>query len=273
MNNLTLKQKLVEYLRPLAAGGFCVAFSGGVDSAVLLAACRSLTENVHAITVRTPLHQKAESAEAAALAEVIGCRHMVLHIAEIPESVAKNTPERCYLCKHEIFTSIKAYAAENNLATVVDGTNLDDMSEYRPGRRALAELEITSPLRQCGLTKQQVREIAEEYGLSVARKPSTPCLATRFPYYAELLPELLEKAGELEEFMQKHGFEIVRARIHGNIVRLELPPDRFDEAIQKYGEIVVACKSCGFDYVTLDLEGFRSGSMDILPEQKAGNLI
>ena len=263
------KQNLIEYLRPLAPQGFCVAFSGGVDSAVLLAACCSLTQNVHAVTVQTPLHQKTESAEAADLAAVIGCKHTVIKITSIPDTVAENTPERCYLCKNDIFCRIKAYAAENDLENVLDGTNLDDLSQYRPGLRALAELGIISPLRECELTKQQVREIATEFSLSVARKPSTPCLATRFPYYDKLITEQLAKVGTIEAFMHNLGFAIVRARVHNNILRLELPTDRLAEAVNKYCEIADFCKNLGFAYTTLDLEGFRSGSMDILPEQKS----
>ena len=256
-------QTLTEYLRPLAPQGFCVAFSGGVDSAALLAACRSLTEKVHAVTVKTPLHQKTESTEAAALAAAIGCKHVVLEITEIPEAVAENTQERCYLCKRDIFTRIKTYAAKNGLEHVLDGTNLDDLKQYRPGLKALAELEILSPLRECALTKQQVRKIAEIYSLSVARKPSTPCLATRFPYNDKLIPKQLAKAGAIEEYMRGLGFAIVRARVHGSILRLELPVDRITEAVSQYDTITAFCKELGFDYITLDLEGFRSGSMDI----------
>lgn len=258
-------RRLTEYLKPLAGGGLCVAFSGGVDSAVLLRAACLLGGEVHAVTLCTPFHTRTEPREAAAMAEKCGARHAAIAIEEIPPGLRDNPPERCYLCKRELFERILEYARDNGLASVLDGTNGDDLGQHRPGLAALRELGVKSPLAELGLSKQQVRAIAAELGLEAASKPSAPCLATRFPYGERLTPGKLRQAEEIEEWIRSAlGVPVVRARIHSGIARLEVEPRNFDRLLQGRAELIEMVKKAGLHGVSLDLEGFRSGSMDEL---------
>lgn len=258
MDNIS---KLNKYLKDLAPGGLCVAFSGGVDSAVLLKAACNACDNVHAVMLSTVFHSPREPEAARHFAEGSGSRFTLLNL-NLPSEVMDNPKDRCYLCKKTIFTAIFDYSAQNGLATVLDGTNSDDLNEYRPGLRALTELGVKSPLAELGITKNQVREIAREFGLPVAEKPSSPCLATRIPYNTRIEPQVLEKIDELEAFLKSHGFAVVRARIHGDIVRIEIPPEKFADMLDIREEIVKAAKNMGFAFFTLDLSGFCSGSFD-----------
>lgn len=255
--------RLKAYLSELAPGGICVAFSGGVDSAVILAAAVSPGTRVHAVTMHTPLHSLKEPEAAEKLATGLGAVHKTITLETLGRWLANNPPDRCYICKKWIFAAIKEYAAENGLDYVLDGTNADDLNEYRPGLKALGELGVKSPLAELGITKDGVRRMAKALGLVVADKPSSPCLATRFPYNTPLEPAMLEKADEMEAFIRKLGAQVVRARVHGDIVRLEVSPERFGDIIAHRDDIVSKVKELGFNYVALDLEGFRSGSMDI----------
>lgn len=251
--------KLNDYIAKLADGGLCVAFSGGVDSAVLLkAACKFAqcegTKNVHAVTVHSVFHSPLEAAEAEKLAEQCGASFKLLEL-ELPAEVMLNPPNRCYLCKKEIFTAISGYAAENGLQSILDGTNADDLNEYRPGLKALAELKIKSPLAELGIKKDIVREIAREMDIPVSEKPSSPCLATRIPYNTLIDPEILKKIDALEAYLKALGFAVVRARVHGGLVRIEAAEEKLAELLAVRNDVAAMAKSLGFAHVTLDLQG------------------
>ncbi len=261
--------ELVDYLRQFAQGGISVAFSGGVDSALLLkAACEAGAREkylVKATTVRTPLSPPGENREAQALALQLGATFSIIGVPNLPDEILANNKDRCYLCKRLIFTEIRESAEADGIATVLDGTNADDLKEYRPGLKALKELGIISPLANLGFTKEDVRRVAREQGLPVAEKPSAPCLATRLPYGECIFPGLLERIHELEtQIKALTGTAVLRARVHWDTVRLEVLPEAFPEVFREREEIIRAAKKLAFSRITLDLEGFRSGSFDKL---------
>lgn len=258
---MQLYQQLNDYLAKLADGGLCIAFSGGVDSALLLkAACLAAPGKVHAVTMYTPFHSPLEPVEAAAYAGECGAAHTVIRLESMPDEVMRNPPDRCYLCKRALFRSIGEYAAEMGLQHVLDGTNADDCKQYRPGLRALFELEVASPLAELGIAKEQIREMAAEMGLAVAHKPSAPCLATRFPYYSAIESSLLPRIDRIEQTVRAAGPRIVRARVHGDTIRLEVLPKDFAAVLQKRETLLAAVRAEGFSHLTLDLAGYRSGS-------------
>ena len=261
MDQLSELRKLV---RDKGKNGICLAFSGGVDSAVLLKVASEAGVPLLAVTFHTMLHPAADTQAAKKMAEEMGAEHLVLEIDEFQNpKVMENSPDRCYHCKYMLFEQLVHVAQERRLACVMDGTNLDDLSEYRPGLRALEEWGVLSPLAACKLGKAEVRKIAAELGLSVATKPSSPCMATRFPYGQLLSRELLRQAEEAEAALKELGFYNVRVRCHNGIARIEVDQEALTDALKKKDKICTALKECGFDYVTLDLEGFRSGSMDL----------
>ena len=253
--------QLEEYMRRRAAGGICVAFSGGVDSAVVLKAACGAGGVIHAVTGYTPFHSPLEPVEARRMAQGMGAR---FHLVQppLPPELLQNPANRCYLCKKALFTHFWNLAREQGLGSLLDGTNTDDRGVYRPGLRALGELGVGSPLAELGFSKAQVRRLAGEMGLEAARKPSAPCLATRFPYGTPINLELLPRVDELERYVRSLGPQIVRARIHGGSVRLEVPAADFLTVLASGREITAKARELGFLYTALDLLGFRSGSMD-----------
>lgn len=264
-----LADTLKHFIAQLADGGLCVAFSGGVDSALLLKLCCEVSSNVHAVTFDTMLHPKADTENAIRLAHEYGAKHTILTIDEFSdEQIMENPVNRCYLCKHLLFETLTEYAKKQGLQYILDGTNADDLLEYRPGLKALEELHIISPLAKLGITKAQVRQMAAMLGLEVATKPSSPCLATRLPYHVKITKEALEQIRLGEDFLRRTGFEIVRIRLHKDIARIEVPLARLEELLAKRSEITAQLKAIGFTYITVDLEGFRSGSMDIHIHEK-----
>lgn len=254
--------------------GIMVAFSGGVDSALLLKlACMAAkrTGKVYAVTVQTRLHPAGDTEAAKRMAEEFEVVHKVLQIDELAESGIETNPvNRCYLCKKSIFQKIKELAGELGTAAVLEGTNADDLHQYRPGIQALRELRIISPLAECGLTKRQIRELAAHLGISAANRPSAPCLATRLPYGTKLNYELLAKIDEGERYLRRLGFYNVRLRVHelneqaGSkwLARIEVDQEDIPQLLTYRSELTEMVKKLGFDRVTVDLEGFRSGSMD-----------
>lgn len=262
------KQQLLKEICELTKEDLVLAFSGGVDSSLLLKICCEAAKengtNVYAVTVHTELHPMKDLEIAVAVAKEAGARHLVVRIDELKEAGIEYNPEdRCYLCKKLLFSRLKEKAEELHAGYIVEGTNEDDLHVYRPGIRALRELGILSPLAQTGFTKQEVRKLAEEYGVSVANRPSTPCMATRFPYGAKLDYDSMRRVEQGEEWIRSLGFYNVRIRVHGGIARIEIDIDQMPLLLEKKEEIISKLKELGYDYITLDLEGFRSGSMDI----------
>lgn len=263
------KMKQLKYILEKYTLQDCiVAFSGGVDSALLLkmtcAAAVRHGKKVYAVTMQTRLHPIEEIAHAKAVAEEIGADHVVITVDELEEAgIEKNPTDRCYRCKKYLFARILEKAKELQVGHVLEGTNADDLQMYRPGLKALRELGIHSPLAEAGLTKGDVRKLSKEYGLSVSERPAMPCLATRFPYGTRLSYEEMERVEKGEAYLRARGFYNVRLRIHGDIVRMEVDEQSLERVIQERKEMISYLKELGFGYITLDLEGFRSGSMDV----------
>lgn len=250
-----------------------VAFSGGVDSSLLLkTACINAVKNgtkVFAVTMHTTLHTMNEIESSKETAGEVGAEHLIISVDELKEAGIENNPvERCYLCKKYLFQKMKDKAESLGVKIILDGTNEDDLHMFRPGLRALKELEIKSPLAESDFSKTNVRKLAEEYRLSVSKKPSTPCLATRFPYGSRLSYEEMKKVEKGEDFLKNLGLYNVRLRVHNDIARIEVDKEDIVKIVV-YKEVIISyLKELGYRYITLDLEGFRSGSMDYFLENK-----
>jgi uncharacterized protein len=263
MEKLKLLQKNIL---DIGSGGLCVAFSGGVDSTLLLkVASQVLGEKLTAVTFSSRLSPKIEISEAQDLAKQLGVTQYTLEFDEFEDKrILDNPPERCYICKKYIFTKLLEFCRKNNLGAVADGTNADDLQQHRPGLRALRELGVYSPLANCGFTKQEVREKAAELKVTVHNKPSAPCLATRIPYGTRLSDELLKRVEAAEQYLVSLGFKGCRVRVYERLARIEVKTEEFDLLLQLKDKIIAEFKGFGFVYITLDLEGFRTGSMDLV---------
>lgn len=295
--------ELKKVMEDFVSGGIVVAFSGGVDSALLLKqACMAAEgkRKVYAVTVQTKLHPAGDLESARQTAAEFGAVHKVLELDELAETGMMTNPvNRCYLCKKGIFQKIRELAAELGAGFILEGTNADDLKQYRPGIQALKELQILSPLAESGFTKTEVRELAEYLGISVSNRPSTPCLATRLPYGMKISYEMLEKIDEGEKFLRALGFYNVRLRVHelteevnnwiredaheiceearewkkadsqtdcmrgrNLLARIEVDREDLPKLLEYREKVVSKLRGLGFERVTADLEGFRSGSMD-----------
>lgn len=258
-------QRLLEELQPLKQ--LAVAFSGGVDSSVVVAAAaRALgTENVLAVTARSETLPASELAEATALAQSLGIPHVIIETRELDKDEFRtNPPERCYHCKKELWQKVGALAAEKGIMHIADGVNAGDARDFRPGIKAGDEAGILHPLAALGAIKADVRRMARELGLPNWDKPAQACLSSRFPYGSTITAERLERVEAAEKFLRDRGLAELRVRDHGDIARIEVPIAKM-ENIAADGEreqIVRVLKRLGYTYVTLDLEGFRSGSMN-----------
>jgi uncharacterized protein len=235
-----------------------------VDSALLAAvAARVLGDRAAAATAVSPSLAPGELDDARAVAAAVGIRHIEVATREVEDpAYAANTPERCFHCKDTAYGVFTELAERERFAVVVDGTNADDRGDFRPGRRAAREHGVRSPLAEAGMGKQEVREWARELGLAVWDKPAAACLSSRIPYGTEVTPERLRQVGEAEAGVKRLGFAQCRVRHHGDVARLEIEPEVIGEALIRREEIAAAVKAAGFLYVALDLEGFRSGSMN-----------
>jgi uncharacterized protein len=263
------REKLLDLLR--SYGSCAVAYSGGVDSAVVAKAAQlALGDRAVAVTGTSYSLADGELSAARHLAELIGIRHQVLETREFENpNYVRNSADRCYHCKTELYTRLDDHLADLEVDVIVNGANADDLGDYRPGMQAANEHKVRSPLADCGLTKSEVRQLAAEWTLPVWDKPATPCLSSRVAYGEEVTPERLAMIDAAERFLREHGLVELRVRYHkGDVARIEIRLGelaRFADSPLR-DQLVQYFKSVGFKYVTIDLEGFRSGSMnEVLP--------
>ena len=256
--------KLTSILK--SYGSLLVAFSGGVDSTFLLkVAVDTLGERVAAFTEASPLHQSWELTEARELAAQLGVRHIVVEADELENpDFAANPVNRCYLCKQVIFSEAARIAKELGLAQIADGSNVDDLSDYRPGRQALAEMNIRSPLLEAGFTKEEIRAASRTLGLPTWNRQPLACLASRFPYGTAITVQKLRQVEACETFLRNENFSTFRVRYHDDTARIEVSSDDVQRLVAAplRERVVAHFKAAGFTYVALDLQGFRSGSMN-----------
>ncbi len=261
MNELKTK-KLDSILKDLRS--FVIAFSGGVDSSFLLHRANSIGKlKVAAVTIRTPYMPAREINEATEFALSQGIEHRIIDLG-LPDIIRHNPRERCYLCKKILFSKIAEFASLNGYPFIADGTNADDTFEIRPGLKALKELSVRSPLAEAGLTKKEIRELLAKDGLSLWNKPAMACLLTRIPYETDVTEGMLRMIERAEDYLFEKGYPGTRVRIHGEVARIECLPGYFARIINdpEREQIVANLKEIGFRYISLDLEGYRTGSMD-----------
>jgi uncharacterized protein len=255
-------EALLERIRQL--GSVIVAFSGGVDSGLLCAAAwRALDNRMLAVTVRSPVESMGDVASAQALAEQVGFPLRVLDYDDLnnPEFVS-NPPDRCYVCKLARFRLLQELAVKEGFVALVEGSNADDLGDYRPGRRAVSETGTASPLQELGFSKSEIRAISKALGLSVWDRPSAPCLATRFPYGSPVTLAGLQQVADGERFLYELGFQTVRVRHHGQLAQLEVAPDEIERLAALRQPVSDYFKSLGFHYAAVDLTGYRLGSLN-----------
>jgi uncharacterized protein len=253
-------RRLLDRLRRFESVG--VGFSGGADSSLLLAAAKeALGDRVLALTAVTPYMVRQEIADALALAAEFGVRHQLVELP-MPDGMGDNPPDRCYLCKHALYTRLIAVAEEHGFTTMLDGSNLDDLRDYRPGLRALGELGVISPFLECGIDKADVRRLARALGLPTWRKPTNTCLLTRMPFGRRVTMEALQRIEEAERLLLDRGYDWVRVRCHGDLARIEVARELRSRLLDEADLVIEGLEALGFRYVTLDLRGYQLGSMN-----------
>ncbi|MHC4662609.1 MAG: ATP-dependent sacrificial sulfur transferase LarE [Planctomycetota bacterium] len=264
MNTEEKYKRLIEIIRGL--GSVAVAYSGGVDSTFLAFAAReTLGDDAIAVTAKSETYFEEEGEAAAQNASGIGIEHIVIETSELGiPGFKENPPDRCYHCKKELFEKIFKIARGRGIKHIADGSNADDVDDFRPGMRAAAEMGVRQPLREAGLTKEDIRFLSKERGLPTWSKPAMACLASRFPYGEEITAGKLKRVGEAERFIRGMGFRNVRVRSHGNIARVEIGNEELVRVLEGDTRKSIAdkLKVLGFIYIALDMEGFRSGSMN-----------
>jgi uncharacterized protein len=246
-------------------GKVAVAFSGGVDSSLLCAVAREeLGDSAIAITIVSPMLPKSELDDARGLAAFVGIRHILVDAADIEDAVAANPEDRCYHCKKREFGTVRQVARENGVSFVLDGTNVDDEDDYRPGMRAIAELGVSSPLREAGLGKEEIRELSRRLGLPTSEKPAFACLASRIPYGERIDPAKLARVEKAEDYLRSLGFRQFRVRSHGDLARIEVEPGERPKFFSEgtLDAVAAAFESLGFMYSCLDLSGYRRGNLN-----------
>jgi uncharacterized protein len=248
-------------------GSVAVAFSGGVDSTLLLklAADTLGPANVLAVTLISPLIPTEQSKHCCQLAKQLGVRQEQIETQKLePVELVNNSPQRCYYCKKHLYRQLLEIQLNAGVKILIEGSNVDDLTDYRPGRKAVEELHISSPLLECGFTKEDIRSLSRHLGLSTWDKPAMACLASRVPYGTKLSRDLLQRIDNCEYWLQQQGFPLARVRCHGQLVRIEIPPEQFARLLDpdRQRELLHVFTKNGFDYITLDLQGYRRGSMN-----------
>lgn len=254
--------KLKNFLNDLNKQGICLAYSGGVDSLLLLYFLKDL--NAIAITLSSCFQTNEEINSSKDFAKRHNIKHKIITYSPLEnENILNNSKERCYFCKKLMFSKIVDFAKNNNYKYIIDGTNYDDINQYRPGLKVLDELGVISPFKMFEITKKEIREYLKNIDINLSNKPSSPCLATRFPYDTKLSVDKLKMVEKLEGILYKQGFLNNRVRLHNNIARIEILKEDYKKAIRLSEDIIDEFKKYNIDYIALDLEGLRNGSMDI----------
>lgn len=260
-------EALLETIRPMKSA--VLAYSGGVDSTLVLKALAISGIRSLAVTGVSPTTPAQDIEDAKRLASEAGIEHRTIDTQEMAsEDFVQNSLERCFHCKDELFGRLTELAKKEGYAVVLDGSNADDAGDHRPGLRAAKKHSVRSPLMETGFTKTDIREVSRELGLPTWDKPASPCLSSRFPYGVRITPEALGRVSKAEDFMRSRGFTTLRVRDHGGMARIELPESDIGRAIAAREEIAAGLRALGFDFVSLDMEGFRSGSLNRVIEDE-----
>jgi uncharacterized protein len=241
-----------------------VAYSGGVDSTLLLQVANTvLGDQAVGLIVKSPTFPGRELTEAREIGSALGLTIIERESLEMDlPAFRENTERRCYICKDHRYKMINEFASENGYRFVIDGSNADDLDDFRPGQQAAREQSVRSPLQEIGMSKVEIRELARDLGLPNWDKPSSACLASRIPYDTAITENILNQIEQAEDYLFNSGFQVFRVRHHGNVARIEIPPEDFETLLSQRSEINQAFKTFGFQYVTLDIKGFRSGSFN-----------
>jgi len=267
---MILEEK-VEYLKKtlIEMQTVIVAYSGGIDSTLLLKISHDvLGEQAIAITAVSASIPRSELDEARIIVNIIGAKHVLIEGNELEDQrYTQNPPNRCYFCKQDVYTKMVEYSLQHGYRYILDGTNADDLNDHRPGRQAALEKGLRSPLMEAGLTKAEIRILARQLDLPNWNKPSAACLSSRIPYGTPIEVSILRQIEQAEKLLHQMGFSQVRVRYHNQIARIEMETDDFSAALEKRLEITSRIKALGFLYITLDLNGFRSGSMNEVLEK------